>query len=297
MENTTYNEFEENSYQENDEETVDLEENLDEDNEESQEEEPIDEREEKKRLKTRSYIRNLKRTTERTLNENQILREELEKARSASGQLSSNIYSQYEENARLRIKNAQMAWKEALEESDSDKILKAQEELSRSTASLELIQLESARQNAMQKENYQQRYYEEDPTQRLDPRAKMWIKQNSWYDQYSSEFDYEKAIEVDSFAAQLNKSLINQGLEHEINSPRYFQKINRYAQNYDQENYLNSAPIKPQKRPVSSVRNVSNHLSGSKQKVQIKLTPEEIEMASIMKITPEEYLKYKVVKK
>ncbi len=301
MDKDLYNEseFEEESYSPEEEDSVDSE-----DNSESEEvldepeESENDEVEEKKKLKTRAYIRNLKRKTERALNEAQVLRDQLEHYQETSGNLNSSVYAQFEENARLRIKNAQMVYKNALEDSDSDALAVANEELMRSTASLEMIKLESARQNAIHQNNYQQPRYEEPQQKQVDQRVERWVEQNSWFDPDDPDFDRQKAVEVDAYAARLNDNLINQGLEYEINTPSYFAKINRYASHYDQENYSGNRQMKTHKSPVSSVRNVSSGFNAQKSKAQIKLTPEEKEFIRLNHpvngVTEESFLKAKI---
>jgi myosin heavy subunit len=217
------------------------------------------------------------RIAQQLLSENQKLKTKL----SAGEQ---NLINKYKENISYEIEKAKVAYKEAYDSGDSDRLVEAQEKLT-------TVQME-----AKQIERYQPEYSEEalqnsetqvqipQQPQRLEPKTQSWLDKNSWY-----------GVDDDmSFLAMgIHRRLEREGVA--VGSDHYFGVIDkemrqRFPEKFETEETKHSSEveIKPSAK-VSKPSTVVAPATRSTSPKKVRLTPTQVQLAKKFNLTPEQY--------
>lgn len=250
-----------------------------------------EETEEERQQSTKKFISKLQRDRFRAIEEARELREKVAQLEEVTAYMNEGVLKQYEANAHLTLEKARAAKKHAIELADTDAMIQADEEISRSVAQLEHLRMLPPPQRTAYRQEAspppQDGYYE------VHPQIEQWLGENTWCDEQSPDFDPDKAAEVLAYAAALDTSLARQGRTNEYYSRDYFSRINNYARLYDQQQSSRSLTMKTPASPVAPVKHASLRYPSSRDKDRIDLSTEDREMARRLKIKEEDYLKYK----
>lgn len=245
---------------------------------------------EETRLSTKKFITKLQRDRLRAVHEAQELRERVGQLEDLTGYMNEGVLKQYEVNAQLMLEKARLSKRQAVELADTDALIQADEDISRAVAQMEYLKtLPAPRAKAeTSTQKPQQQEYEPDPS------IEHWLGRNTWCDERTPHYDPDKAADVLAYAAGLDASLSRQGRTEEYYTPQYFAKIDNYAKLYDQQYSPKASFMKAPISPVASVRSSSSASVPSKAREQIKLTEADKEMARLLKVKEEDYVKFKI---
>jgi hypothetical protein len=203
-------------------------------------------------------------------------------------QLDSGYLNEYGARIEAQIDSARRAYKDAYEAGDSDKMIEAQEALSRATTDQERYNLAKHRaQQRLQAESQQQQYVEQPQyvqTQQqqqpqVDPKAKTWAEKNSWFGNdevmtYAAFGIHRKLVEEEGFDPQ---------------SDEYYTEIDRRLRS-EFPNKFKTA----KKSGNSQVAPAGSSASRSTKQGRrtVKLSPSQIAIAKRLNVPLEEYAKY-----
>lgn len=247
------------------------------------------ETEEERQQSTKKFISKLQRDRFRAIEEARAEREKAARLEEVVAYMNEGVLKQYEANAYLTLEKARAAKKHAIEQADTDAMIQADEDISRAVSQLENLKMLLPPRAPYRQEAPpppQEGYYE------VHPQIEQWLAENTWCDEQSPDFDPDKAAEVLAYAAALDTSLARQGRTNEYYSRDYFSRINNYARLYDQQS-SRSLTMKTPASPVAPVKHASLRYPSSRDKDRIDLSTEDREMARLLKVKEEDYLKYK----
>jgi hypothetical protein len=248
-----------------------------------------DESDEKRQLSTRKFIVKLQRDRLRAEQEAKELREKVARLEETAGYMNDGVLKQHAVTANLMLEKAKLAKKQALEMGDTDAIIQADQEIATATAQqeyLKMIPMPSPSKPAPTQPVYDD--YSEEGTA-TDPAIERWLTRNPWCDERSPDYDPDKAADVLGYAAGLDTVLTRQGRTHEFYSPQYFSRIDNYVRHYDQQY---TAPrgiqMKTSPSPVAPVKSSPARAALQREK-DMQLTPEEKEMARLMRVSEDQW--------
>jgi hypothetical protein len=218
------------------------------------------------------------RVAQQLLSENQKLKTKL----SAGEQ---TLHSKYKENINYELEKARADYKNAYDSGDSDRLVEAQEKLTK-------VQMES-----QQIEQYQPEYpqdtlqNEETPVQiqqqpqRLDSKTQAWLDKNQWYG-VDEDMSY--------LAMGVHRRLEREGVP--IGSDHYFKVIDtemrqRFPEKFgvaEETKYSSETEAKPSVK-TSKPSTVVAPATRSTSPKRVKLTPTQVQLAKKFNLTPEQY--------
>lgn len=218
------------------------------------------------------------RVAQQLLAENQKLKTKL----SAGEQ---TLHNKYKENIAHELEKAKSEYKNAYDSGDSDRLVEAQEKLTK-------VQMES-----QQIEKYQPEYpedalqNEETPVQiqqqpqRLDSKTQSWLDKNSWYG-VDEDMSY--------LAMGVHRRLEREGVP--IGSDHYFKVIDtemrqRFPEKFgvaEETKNSSETETKPSVK-TSKPSTVVAPATRSTSPKRIRLTPTQVQLAKKFNLTPEQY--------
>lgn len=275
--------------------------------------EDIDQEEHKTSKYDKKFISKLQRDKYRALQKAKALEEERNQLLAFTQQTFEENHRNreaalihYDSTIQLKLEKAQEDKLRALEEGDSQKIIQADMALNKAAAEQESLrswknqeayrrqqeEMYSNRQapRQVQNDSYEQEINE--PTQR-------WLQRNTWFNPNSSDFDPDKAAAVQAFSQSLDVRLHRSGRTSDILSSAYFNKIDNYARQMDEEDYQESTPRgefsmnNQRSNFVAPVRQEGRMGNTSRQSEKIILTADEKDLARRLGVTPEQFIKSK----
>jgi hypothetical protein len=214
----------------------------------------------------------LEALTQRLLDENKKLRQNVNTGSEQVTQLTKTA-------AEAELDKARREYKAAQESFDSDAILAAQEALL--DAKMKLESAKNIRQTPLQDENFEvQTGYQEPQRVQPDEKTLRWQAKNQWFG--SNGFE-----EVTSYALGLHQKLVNSGTDPR--SDEYFEQIDARVKSKFPEVFggnedkprSGDAPRKP-----ASVVAPATRSSGKK---TVQLTKTQLALAEKFKLTPQQY--------
>jgi hypothetical protein len=210
--------------------------------------------------------------TQRLLDENKKLRQNVSTGSEQVTQLTKTAAEAELDKARREYKVAQEAF-------DSDAILAAQEALL--DAKMKLENAKNFRQTPLQDENFEvQTGYQEPQRVQPDEKTLRWQAKNQWFG--SNGFE-----EVTSFALGLHQKLVNSGSDPR--SDEYFEQIDARVKSKFPEVFGGNED-KPRSgdtpRKPASVVAPATRSSGKK---TVQLTKTQLALAEKFKLTPQQY--------
>ena len=256
---------------------------------ESEEQEEVEETVEKPKKKANAYQNRINELVKRAneaerqrndyYNRNQQLEADLKKKNVVTedyAKLQTQFFDSRKSNAEKALESARVAHKTAHEEGDSDKMLKAAEDIAE--VKYELKQLENqtpfvapTQKQAKTVEQPQVNAPQPEPQSQPDPRALRWAQENGWFGTDVAKTGAAYAIDAALKMEGYNPS-----------SEEYYSELDRRIGD--------SFPSQEASRPRPTVAGVSKTASSSPKKV--RMNQNQIAMARKLGVPLEEYAKF-----
>tara|TARA_R110002153_G_scaffold104963_2_gene243170 strand:+ start:1336 stop:2250 length:915 start_codon:yes stop_codon:yes gene_type:complete len=204
-------------------------------------------------------------------------------------QLDSGYLQQYGARAQAQVESARRNYKDAYDTGDTDRMIEAQEALSRAVSDNDRYEL--ARQRADQRMYQPEPEFQQQPQQRfaqqqqqqeappVDQKAQGWAEKNTWFGQdevmtYAAFGVHRKLVEEEGFDPQ---------------SEEYYSEIDRRMRSeFPNKFKANKTSGRSQVAPAGSSASRSTK-SGRR---TVKLSPSQIAIAKRLNVPLEEYAKY-----
>ena len=173
--------------------------------------------------------------------------------------------------------------KQAIEANDSQKIMEANDALTKLAVEKEKARLEIENREQLQK---QQQNVEAKPKEtpseppQITPRAKEWAEKNKWFG--------EDKIMTDA-AVSIHQQVVQEGIE--VDSDEYYNEVNSRIGKYFPDAFENTTKeeVKEQPKPVQTVASAGRKQHGRR---TVKLTKSQVAIAKRLGVPLEEYAKY-----
>ena len=174
--------------------------------------------------------------------------------------------------------------KQAIEANDSQKIMEANDALTKLAVEKEKARLEI--ENREQQKKQQQQNVEAKPKEtpseppQITPRAKEWAEKNKWFG--------EDKIMTDA-AVSIHQQVVQEGIE--VDSDEYYNEVNSRIGKYFPDAFENTTKeeVKEQPKPVQTVASAGRKQHGRR---TVKLTKSQVAIAKRLGVPLEEYAKY-----
>jgi hypothetical protein len=202
-------------------------------------------------------------------------------------QLDSGYLNEYGARIEAQISTARRAYKDAYDSGDTDKMIEAQEALSRATSDKQRYDLAKSRADhrVQTAQAAPQRQYVSQPSQpapqrvQVDPKAQTWAEKNDWFGQdevmtYAAFGVHRKLVEEEGFDPQ---------------SDEYYSEIDRRMRTEFPHKFQTS-----KKSGNSQVAPAGSSASRSTKQGRrtVRLSPSQIAIAKKLNVPLEEYAKY-----
>jgi hypothetical protein len=201
------------------------------------------------------------------------IREQNTQYKSAFSEGEKTLLESYKKSASLELDRARVAYKEAYESGDGDALLQAQEDIN--LALIRNQQLENYRPALQEDKSNTEERLQAASTPKPDEKALAWQKRNDWYGQDE---------EMTATALGVHSKLVRQhGAE--------YAKTDAYWDTWDSDD--DAANKKSSKKSERLSVNVAS-ASRSRATKKVVLTKSELEIASRLGLTKEQYAREKV---
>ena len=254
---------------------------------ESEEQEEVEETVEKPKKKTNAYQNRINELVKRAneaerqrndyYSRNQQLESDLKKKNVVTedyAKLQSQFFDARKSNAEKALESARVAHKSAHEEGDSDKMLKAAEDIAEVKYELKQLENQTPFVAPTQKQSTaveQPQVNAQQPQSQPDPRALRWAQDNGWFGTDVAKTGAAYAIDAALKMEGYNPS-----------SEEYYSELDRRIGD--------SFPQQETSRPRPTVAGVSKTTSSSPKKV--RMNQAQIAMARKLGVPLEEYAKF-----
>ena len=235
-----------------------------------------------KRIKKLTFqIREAERREKAAMDYAKGLKDKFESAEKRFDETDTNYLKEYDariEAERIKAKNDLKA---ALELQDADKIMEANDALTKLAVEKEKVSMSLNEKEAKKKE-VESQPAEPDPTNQpqISEKDQKWAEDNEWFG--SDRF-------LTGAAMSIHEELIQQGID--ANSDEYYSNINKRMKEYFPQKFAQESAedAKPTREPVQNVGSVSRRSGGRK---SVKLTKSQVVIAKKLGVPLEEYAKY-----
>ena len=194
----------------------------------------------------------------------------------------TNYLKQYDARIDSERDKAKASLKSALDENDTDKIMEANDQLTKLAVEKEKVSMSLSEKEARKKEAESQPEAQQQaqPQAPISKRAQQWAEDNEW-------FGSDRVLT--GAAMSIHEDLVGQGIDGE--SDEYYNQINKRMKEYFPQKFAESSTEEqPQKAaPVQNVASVSRRSGGRK---SVKLTKSQVVIAKKLGVPLEEYAKY-----
>tara|TARA_B100000282_G_scaffold292854_1_gene267218 strand:+ start:229 stop:1257 length:1029 start_codon:yes stop_codon:yes gene_type:complete len=174
--------------------------------------------------------------------------------------------------------------KQAIEANDSQKIMEANDALTKLAVEKEKARLEMENREQLQQQQKQnvEAKPKETPSEppQITPRAKEWAEKNKWFG--------EDKIMTDA-AVSIHQQVVQEGIE--VDSDEYYNEVNSRIGKYFPDAFENTTKeeVKEQPKPVQTVASAGRKQHGRR---TVKLTKSQVAIAKRLGVPLEEYAKY-----
>ena len=174
--------------------------------------------------------------------------------------------------------------KQAIEANDSQKIMEANDALTKLAVEKEKARLEIENREQQQKQQQQnvEAKSKETPSEppQITPKAKEWAEKNKWFG--------EDKIMTDA-AVSIHQQVVQEGIE--VDSDEYYNEVNSRIGKYFPNAFENTTKeeVKEQPKPVQTVASAGRKQHGRR---TVKLTKSQVAIAKRLGVPLEEYAKY-----
>ena len=173
--------------------------------------------------------------------------------------------------------------KQAIEANDPQKIMEANDALTKLAVEKEKARLEIENREQLQQQQKQnvEAKPKETPSEppQITPRAKEWAEKNKWFG--------EDKIMTDA-AVSIHQQVVQEGIE--VDSDEYYNEVNSRIGKYFPSAFENTTEeVKEQPKPVQTVASAGRKQHGRR---TVKLTKSQVAIAKRLGVPLEEYAKY-----
>ena len=234
-----------------------------------------------KRIKKLTFqVREAERKERAALDYAKGLKEKFESAEKRFEETDTNYLKEYDARIDAERDQAKNALKLALDSQDSEKIMEANDALTKLAVEKEKVSMSLQDKEARKKEQESQPQTQEQITPPVSQRAQKWAEDNDW-------FGSDRVLT--NAAMSIHEELVQQGIDGE--SDEYYNQINKRMKEYFPQKFAQSSTEEqPQKAaPVQNVASVSRRQGGRK---SVKLTKSQVVIAKKLGVPLEEYAKY-----
>ncbi len=232
-----------------------------------------------KRIKKLTFqVREAERKERAALDYAKGLKEKFESAEKRFEETDTNYLKEYDariEAERIKVKND---LKVALDAQDSEKIMEANDALTKLAVEKEKVSMSLQDKEARKKEEESQPQAQEQVTPPVSQRAQKWAEDNDW-------FGSDRVLT--NAAMSIHEELVQQGIDGE--SDEYYNQINKRMKEYFPQKFAQSSEETTKAAPVQNVASVSRRSGGRK---SVKLTKSQVVIAKKLGVPLEEYAKY-----
>jgi len=227
-----------------------------------------DERREKERVQ---------REQQEALSAAQRLLEENRRLKKTLSEGEQNLVGSYKQTAEYEIDAARRAYRDAYESGDADKVVEAQEKLSRAT--LKLHQVENYKPTLQEADTEVDSVPQQVQQPRLDQKTVTWQESNTWYG---------TDPEMTASALGLHQKLVNERGPQYVGSDEYWTAIDKTMRRRFPDYFGEEEAPKPSPRENKSA-NVVAPASRSRSPKKIVLKQSQLAIAKRLGLTPEQY--------
>ena len=236
-----------------------------------------------KRIKKLTFqIREAERREKAAMDYAKGLKDRFDNVNQKFEETDTNYLKQYDARIDSERDKARASLKAALDENDTDKIMEANDQLTKLAVEKEKVSMSLNEKEAKKKqaESQPEVPQEAQPQAPISPRAQKWAEENDW-------FGSDRVLT--GAAMSIHEDLIQQGIDGE--SDEYYNQINKRMKEYFPQKFAESSTEEqPQKAaPVQNVASVSRRSGGRK---SVKLTKSQVVIAKKLGVPLEEYTKY-----
>jgi hypothetical protein len=173
--------------------------------------------------------------------------------------------------------------KQAIEANDAQKIMEANDALTKLAVEKEKARLEIENREQLQQQQKQnvEAKPKETPSEppQITPKAKEWAEKNKWFG--------EDKIMTDA-AVSIHQQVVQEGIE--VDSDEYYNEVNSRIGKYFPSAFENTTEeVKEQPKPVQTVASAGRKQHGRR---TVKLTKSQVAIAKRLGVPLEEYAKY-----
>lgn len=203
----------------------------------------------------------------------QAMLEENKKLKGSINQSQSALLEQAKKVVSNELEKARLAYKEAYESGDSDRLVEAQEALTDARMKVERVNKfkPAALQEPEKEVQPQQQEIQRPP---VDHKALAWKDENPWFNQDE---------EMTSFAFGVHAKLIKDGVDP--SSDTYYEKLNSRMRQVFPDRFESEEPPATQRKKSNVVAPATRSSSPKK----ITLTQEQVRLAKRLGLTPQQY--------
>ena len=237
-----------------------------------------------KRIKDLTFkYREAERREKAAMDYAQGLKKKYEDIEQKYNTVDENYIKEYDGRIEAEKAKVKTMLKEAIDAQDAEKIMEANEALTRLAVEKEKVKIsqsereERAKAAKEQAEKSQEENQIQQP-QKVSPRAQEWASENEW-------FGSDKVMT--SAAMGLHDELMGEGFDAE--SDAYYNEINKRIRDYFPHKFADTETQEEPRRPVQNVAGVSRKQIGRR---SVKLTKSQVAIAKKLGVPLEEYAKY-----
>ena len=234
-----------------------------------------------KRIKKLTFqIREAERREKEALEYAKGIKDKIDTVEKKFDETDTNYLKEYDARIDSERDKAKNNLKMALEAQDAEKIMEANDELTKLAVEKEKVSMSLGEKEAKKKDaESKPSQPEQQPQAPISPKAQKWAEDNDW-------FGSDRVLS--GAAMSIHEELVQQGIDGETDE--YYNQINKRMKEYFPQKFAESSTEEPTKAaPVQNVASVSRRSGGRK---SVKLTKSQVVIAKKLGVPLEEYAKY-----
>jgi hypothetical protein len=234
-----------------------------------------------KRIKKLTFqIREAERREKAALEYAKGIKDKFDTVEKKFDETDTNYLKEYDARIDSERDKAKNNLKMALEAQDAEKIMEANDELTKLAVEKEKVSMSLGEKEAKKKDaESKPSQPEQQPQAPISAKAQKWAEENDW-------FGTDRVLT--GAAMSIHEDLVQQGIDGETDE--YYNQINKRMKEYFPQKFAESSTEEPTKAaPVQNVASVSRRSGGRK---SVKLTKSQVVIAKKLGVPLEEYAKY-----
>ncbi len=253
--------------------------------EESSEQEEYSEGVQKRINKLTYKLREAERQNQEAVSWAQKVQEENKQLKQKAESANSAMFTEYDSRVNTELVAAKAEYKEAFDKGDTDKMIEANEKLSRLAVEAESLKRVNAKREKEKEstvESEASKTEATDPTPpKPDPKAQEWASKNPWFGEDQGA----------TFAAfGIHRELMEEG--YDGRTDEYYTELDKRLSKFAIKGYTDNqeeVPDSPVQRVASPTRQARTKKARNK---TVKLTQSQVAIAKKLGVPLEEYAKY-----